>query len=117
MIATATFVPERMQAAADSETTSATDLAEWLVVRGTPFREAHAIVGELVREHLSPGDRAQRDSSPATRASAPMRPPCWRRASACGGGRRRVVAGPARSRRSATRFAASLRRQREMLGA
>jgi argininosuccinate lyase len=53
MIATATFVPERMQAAADSETTAATDLAEWLVQRGTPFREAHAIVGSLVRRHLA----------------------------------------------------------------
>ncbi|MUH51977.1 MAG: argininosuccinate lyase [Actinobacteria bacterium] len=52
MIATATFVPERMQAAADSESGSATDLAEWLVLRGIPFREAHAIVGALVREAL-----------------------------------------------------------------
>ncbi len=33
MVATATWVPERMQAAADSETGSATDLAEWLVQR------------------------------------------------------------------------------------
>ena len=32
MIATATWVPARMQAAADAETTAATDLAEWLVV-------------------------------------------------------------------------------------
>ena len=53
MIATATFVPERMQAAADSETSSATDLAEWLVQRGMPFREAHAVVGQLVRQALS----------------------------------------------------------------
>ena len=53
MIATVTWVPERMQAAADSETTSATDLAEWLVQRGTPFRDAHAIVGLLVRRHLA----------------------------------------------------------------
>ena len=52
MIATATFVPERMQAAADSETTAATDLAEWLVGRGMPFREAHAVVGALVRASL-----------------------------------------------------------------
>ena len=52
MIATATFVPERMQAAADSESGSATDLAEWLVLQGVPFREAHAIVGSLVREAL-----------------------------------------------------------------
>jgi argininosuccinate lyase len=53
MIATATFVPERMQAAADAETTSATDLAEWLVERGMPFREAHAVVGALVRRCLA----------------------------------------------------------------
>ncbi len=53
MIATATFVPERMQAAADAETTAATDLAEWLVERGTPFRDAHAIVGALIRRTLA----------------------------------------------------------------
>jgi argininosuccinate lyase len=53
MIATVTWVPERMQAAADSETTSATDLAEWLVQRGVPFRDAHATVGRLVRRHLA----------------------------------------------------------------
>ena len=55
MIATATFVPERMRGAADAETSAATDLAEWLVRAGTPFREAHAIVGEVVRAHLSTG--------------------------------------------------------------
>ncbi len=60
MIATATWVPERMQAAADSETGSATDLAEWLVQRGTPFRDAHAIVGVLVRRHLA-GEGSLRD--------------------------------------------------------
>ena len=53
MIATATFDVERMQAAADSETGSATDLAEWLVIRGVPFRDAHAIVGALVRAALA----------------------------------------------------------------
>jgi argininosuccinate lyase len=53
MIATATWVPERMQAAADAESTAATDLAEWLVQRGTPFREAHAVVGTLVRRSLA----------------------------------------------------------------
>ncbi len=59
MIATITFVPERMQAAADAETSSATDLAEWLVQRGTPFRDAHAIVGAMVREALR-GERSLR---------------------------------------------------------
>jgi argininosuccinate lyase len=53
MIATATFVPETMQRAADAEVTAATDLAEYLVRQGTPFREAHAIVGQLVRRHLA----------------------------------------------------------------
>ena len=52
MISTATFVPDRMQAAADSPATAATDLAEWLVDRGTPFREAHAVVGTLVRRSI-----------------------------------------------------------------
>jgi argininosuccinate lyase len=60
MIATATFSTERMQTAADSESGSATDLAEWLVVRGVPFREAHAIVGALVREALA-GERSLRE--------------------------------------------------------
>ena len=40
---------DTMAAAADAESSAATDLAEWLVADGTPFREAHAIVGELVR--------------------------------------------------------------------
>ncbi|MEN9506323.1 MAG: argininosuccinate lyase [Actinomycetota bacterium] len=55
MIATVRFVPERMQAAADAESTAATDLAEWLVERGVPFREAHAVVGSLVRQALDGG--------------------------------------------------------------
>lgn len=54
MIATATFVPERMQAAADAPASSATDLAEWLVERGMPFRQAHAVVGTVVRQSLEP---------------------------------------------------------------
>ncbi|MEO1059257.1 MAG: argininosuccinate lyase [Actinomycetota bacterium] len=56
MIATATFVPERMQAAADEATMAATDLAEHLVRNGVPFREAHAIVGDHVRQALDSGD-------------------------------------------------------------
>ena len=41
-----------MQAAADTPYVAATDLAEQLVLTGTPFREAHAIVGALVRDSL-----------------------------------------------------------------
>ncbi|HEX6568888.1 MAG TPA: argininosuccinate lyase [Acidimicrobiales bacterium] len=49
---TLTFGVERMQEAADSPYAAATDLAELLVDRGTPFRDAHALVGALVRDSL-----------------------------------------------------------------
>jgi argininosuccinate lyase len=49
---TLTFDVARMQAAADSPYAAATDLAELLVDRGTPFRDAHALVGALVRDSL-----------------------------------------------------------------
>ncbi len=52
LMATARFDTDRMAAAASSPYTAATDLAEWLVARGTPFRQAHTIVGELVRRSL-----------------------------------------------------------------
>jgi len=52
LIASAEFVLDRMQAAADAPEAAAVDLAEWLVERGTPFRDAHAIVGGLVRDSL-----------------------------------------------------------------
>ena len=55
MIATATFDTEAMAAAADDPLAGATDLAEYLVRQGTAFRDAHAIVGELVRTSLSSG--------------------------------------------------------------
>ncbi len=70
MLATITFVPERMQAAADAETSSATDLAEWLVERGVPFREAHAVVGALVRRTLA-GEASLRDLVAADPALGP----------------------------------------------
>lgn len=39
---------ERMEAAANDPNLFATDLAEYLVKKGMPFREAHEIVGKLV---------------------------------------------------------------------
>ena len=53
MIATATFNTDAMQAAADEETMAATDLAEYLVRGGMPFREAHAVVGAHVQACLA----------------------------------------------------------------
>jgi argininosuccinate lyase len=52
MVASATWRLERMQAAADDPFVAAVDLAEWLVARGTPFREAHSVVGGLVRDAI-----------------------------------------------------------------
>jgi argininosuccinate lyase len=52
LYATLTFDSGRMQAAADSPYAAAIDLAELLVERGTPFRDAHALVGGLVRDSL-----------------------------------------------------------------
>jgi argininosuccinate lyase len=49
LIATLEFDTERMQAAAQDPALGATDLAEELVRGGLPFREAHEIVGRLVK--------------------------------------------------------------------
>ena len=53
MIKTATFKTESMIKGADAEALVATDLAEWLVHRGTPFRQAHSIVGKIVRDSIA----------------------------------------------------------------
>ena len=53
MISTTTFNTEAMAAQAASPYAAATDLAEWLVARGLPFRDAHAVVGEKVRRALA----------------------------------------------------------------
>jgi argininosuccinate lyase len=52
LLATAEFRVERMQAAADAPEAAAVDLAEWLVERGMPFREAHGVVGGIVRDSI-----------------------------------------------------------------
>ena len=50
VLATVTWNEARMRAAADADFSSAVDLAEWMVLRGMPFRQAHAVVGGLVRD-------------------------------------------------------------------
>jgi len=49
MVATARFDTERMAQLAPAGFSLATDVAEWLVKRGVPFRDAHEISGSLVR--------------------------------------------------------------------
>jgi len=55
MVATLEFDVEAMRRAADGPAAAAVDLAEWLVERGMPFRQAHAVVGSLVRDSLQRG--------------------------------------------------------------
>jgi argininosuccinate lyase len=52
VLSTATFDTEAMALAADDHMLAATDLAEWLVQKGMPFRQAHELVGAVVRDSL-----------------------------------------------------------------
>ncbi|PWV62288.1 argininosuccinate lyase [Plasticicumulans acidivorans] len=47
--------PERMRAAAQQGFATATDLADYLVRKGVPFRDAHEIVGKAVRLGVDTG--------------------------------------------------------------
>ena len=55
MLAGITFNRERLAEAASDEMLAATDLADVLVRQGVPFREAHGLVGGLVRTALESG--------------------------------------------------------------
>jgi argininosuccinate lyase len=62
MLAGVSFDRERMAAAASDEMIAATDLADLLVRRGLPFREAHGVVAGLVRTAVE-SDRRLSDFS------------------------------------------------------
>ncbi|MEY2695172.1 MAG: argininosuccinate lyase [Actinomycetota bacterium] len=49
MVATLVFNTERLEHLAPEGYSLATDVAEWLVKQGVPFRDAHEITGELVK--------------------------------------------------------------------
>lgn len=53
MVGTVGFNSEVMAAQADNPYASATDLAEYLVRAGMPFRSAHSVVGKLVQQALA----------------------------------------------------------------
>jgi argininosuccinate lyase len=55
MLAGIEFNRERLAAAAEDEMLAATDLADALVQEGVPFREAHGLVGGLVKSALDSG--------------------------------------------------------------
>ncbi len=55
MVATLTAIPENMKKAAQKGFINATDLADWLVKNGLPFRSAYKIAGQLVARCLAEG--------------------------------------------------------------
>ena len=57
MLRSATWRTERLAAAASDPLISATDLADHLAQRGVPFRQAHEIVGGIVRAAEASGRR------------------------------------------------------------
>jgi argininosuccinate lyase len=64
MLAGISFDRDRMEAASGDEMLAATEVADLLVRNGVPFREAHGIVGGLVREAIE-RDLSLSDLTPA----------------------------------------------------
>ena len=54
-IASATFDKRRMADALQSGFLDATEVADWLALRGVPFREAHHVAGKLVQQAVQQG--------------------------------------------------------------
>ena len=54
-VATAQFRRERMREATQGDFSTATDLADYLARQGMPFREAHEVVGRVVRHCVERG--------------------------------------------------------------
>ena len=55
MLGSLTFRVDRMREAAGAHYSTATDLADYLVRQGLPFREAHEVVGKAVRHAITRG--------------------------------------------------------------
>jgi argininosuccinate lyase len=72
MLASIEFNRERMAEAASDEFIAATDVADLLVRRGVPFREAHGIVGGVVRAAVERGKRLSELTEEELRELAPQ---------------------------------------------
>ncbi len=75
MLAGIQFNRDRMSAAASDELIAATDVADLLVREGVPFREAHGIVGGLVRGAVERGRSLSDLSDEDLQRLAPQLPP------------------------------------------
>lgn len=73
----------RCQEAAQQGYANATELADYLVAKGVPFREAHHIVGETVVEAIRQGNRWKTCRSPICRNSVASLAMTYTRSSLC----------------------------------
>jgi argininosuccinate lyase len=72
MLASLTFRTERMRQAAGTHFATATDLADYLVRKGLPFREAHEVIGRVVRHALDAGRTLEALSLDELRRFSPL---------------------------------------------
>jgi argininosuccinate lyase len=72
MLGSISFRRERMAAAASDEFPAATDIADLLVRRGLPFRQAHGVVASLVRLAVDGNRRLSELSPEELRAASPL---------------------------------------------
>ncbi len=71
MVRTLRVYGDRTRAAAESGYVLATDIADYLVAKGVPFRQAHGITGELVRYAIDQGKGLQQLSLDEYRKYSP----------------------------------------------
>jgi argininosuccinate lyase len=72
MVGSMTFDRARLASASADEMLAATDIADLLVRRGVPFREAHGVVAGLVRTAVSDGRKLSELSTEELAAASPV---------------------------------------------
>ena len=72
LIPNITAKPENMRKAAESGFSTATDLADYLVKKGLPFRTAHDLVGRIVKRAITMGKRLDEMSLPELSADTDL---------------------------------------------
>ncbi|MEW5744802.1 MAG: argininosuccinate lyase [Nitrospirota bacterium] len=72
MLPKAAFTAARMEAGGDAAYATATDIAEYLVRKGVPFRTAHEITGKIVRYCIDSGKKLSELSGGEYRSFSPV---------------------------------------------
>jgi argininosuccinate lyase len=75
MLGTISFRRERLAAASADEFLAATDIADYLVKRGMPFRSSHHVVGGLVRLAVGSGRRLSQLTAEELQDASPLLDP------------------------------------------